>query len=140
VKIRVVLCKTLCIDNLEDMSDGEIDELDPRQLARVVGQADKLVASGRMTPEEADRLRAAPDHSSALQVVSDIRSRHTSERLDAAVAEGAMSKEEADTIREQVRGGGHSRALHSKLARLRLRRRKRTEPADDASPGDADEE
>lgn len=140
VTIQSVLHNTLCIDNLADMNDGEIDELDPRQLARVVSQADKLVASGRLTPEEADRLRAAPDHSSALQVVRDIRARHTSERLDAAVAEGATSKEEADTIREQIRGGEHSRALHSNLARFRLRRRKRTEPADDASPGEADEE
>ncbi|MBS1894591.1 MAG: hypothetical protein JST59_25090 [Actinobacteria bacterium] len=60
------------------MVQGE--ELDPRQVARIVSQADKLVASGRLTPEEADRLRAATDHPSALQVVRDIRARHTSER------------------------------------------------------------
>jgi hypothetical protein len=122
------------------MDDGEIDELDPRQVARVVSQADKLVASGRLTPEEAERLRAATDHSSALQVVRDIRVRHASERLDVAVAEGTIGREEADAIIGRIRGGEHSRALHSHLARFRPRRRKRAETDDPAGEAATDEE
>jgi polyhydroxyalkanoate synthesis regulator phasin len=112
------------------MSDEEIDGLDPKRLSRITGQADKLVAAGRLTADEAQRLRAAPDVSRAEQVVREIRARHASERLDAAVAEGAMSRQEADNLLERVRGGEHSRALRSHLARFRLGRRKQPKPAD----------
>ena len=115
------------------MGDGDTDELDPRQLARVVSQADKLVASGRLTPEEAERLRAADDHADAMQVVRDVRTRHASERLDAAVAEGSVSRGEADTIIGRIRGGEHSRALHADLARFRARQHESADPTEDAS-------
>lgn len=115
------------------MNENEIDGLNPKRLARIAGQADKLVAAGRLTAAEADRLRAAPDVSRAEQVVREIRARHASERLDVAVAEGAMSRQEADDVLERVRGGEHSRALRSHLARFRVRRRKRTRPAESGS-------
>lgn len=94
---------------------------EPARLERVVEQADKMVASGRLTAEEADRLRAAPDPGQTEGVLRDIRARHAGERLDVAVAEGAMTREEADRILEQVRGGEHSRKLRSHLAQFRPR-------------------
>lgn len=111
------------------MSDDEIDGLDPMRLSRIAGQTDKLVASGRLTADEAERLRTAPDVSRAEQVVREIRARHASERLDAAVAEGAMSRPEADDLLERVRGGEHSPAFRSHLARFRVRRRKQPKAA-----------
>lgn len=122
------------------MSDAEIDGLDPRRLDRIAGQADKLVAAGRLTADEARRLRAAPDVSRAEQVLREIRTRHASERLDAAVAEGAMSRQEADDLLERVRGSEHSRALHSHLARLRIKHRKQPKPdAPGSQAGDSSE-
>lgn len=115
------------------MSEDEIDGLDPKRLSRIAGQADKLVAAGRLTADEAQRLRAAPDVSRAEQVVREIRARHASERLDAAVSEGAMSRQEADDVLERVRGGEHSRALRAHLSGFRLGRRKQPKPAEPGS-------
>lgn len=115
------------------MSEDEIDELDPERLSRIAGQADKLVAAGRLTAEEARQLRAAPDVSRADQVMREIRARHAAERLDAAVAEGAMSRQEADDLLERVRGGEHSRALRSHLSRFRVKRRKQPKQAEPGS-------
>jgi polyhydroxyalkanoate synthesis regulator phasin len=112
------------------MDEDEIDGLDPKRLSRIAGQADKLVAAGRLTADEAQRLRAAPDVSRAEQVVREIRARHASERLDAAVGEGAMSRQEADDLLERVRGGEHSRALRSHLSRFRVKRRKQPKPTE----------
>lgn len=93
------------------------------RLERVVEQIDKMVASGKMTSEEAERLRAAPDPASVERALRDIRARHAGERLEVAVAEGAMTRQEADDILERVRGGEHSRKLRSHLAQFRPRRR-----------------
>lgn len=106
------------------MSQEEIDGLDPERLSRIAGQADKLVAAGRLTLDEAQRLRAAPDVSHAEQVVREIRARHASERLDAAVSEGVMTRQQADDLLERVRSGEHSRTLRSHLSRFRVKRRK----------------
>jgi len=115
------------------MGEDEIDGLDPKRLSRIAGQADRLVAAGRLTADEAQRLRAAPDVSRAEQVVREIRARHASERLDAAVAEGAMSRHEADDLLARVRGGEHSRALRSHLSRFRVKPRKQPKPAEPGS-------
>jgi len=80
-----------------------------------------MVASGRLTAEEAERLRAAPDPTGTEKVLRDIRARHAGERLDVAVAEGAMTREDADDILERVRRGEHSRNLRSHLAQFRPR-------------------
>jgi polyhydroxyalkanoate synthesis regulator phasin len=112
------------------MGDGESNGLDPERLSRIAGQADKLVAAGRLTADEAHQLRAAPDAARAEQVLREIRARHASERLDAAVSEGAMRRREADDLLERVRGGEHSRALRSHLSRFRVKRRERPEKAE----------
>ena len=87
-------------------------------IERVVEQADKMVASGRFTAEEAQRLKAARDTGGAQRVLWDIRARHARERLDVAVAEGAMTREEAEDILRRVQGGEHSRRLRSHLAQF----------------------
>ncbi len=117
--IQGVLISTVCRDKLRLMSEDEIDGLDAKRLRRIAAQAGKLVAAGRLTADEAERLRAAPDLSRARRVVREIRARHASERLDDAVAEGTVSRQEADELVERLRGGEHSRALRAHLARFR---------------------
>lgn len=85
---------------------------------RLVEQADKMVRSGRLTAEEAARLRAAAGTGETEQVIRSIRARHAGMRLDAAVGAGAMSQAEADGLLERVHGGEHSRRLRSHLAQF----------------------
>ncbi|MHB1533891.1 MAG: hypothetical protein ACYC1D_04605 [Acidimicrobiales bacterium] len=78
-----------------------------------------MVASGRVSEQEGERLRAAggPDEFDA--VVGEIRVRHAGARLDAAVAGGAMSQEEADANLARLRNGEHPRSLREHLRSLR---------------------
>jgi polyhydroxyalkanoate synthesis regulator phasin len=103
--------------------DHDSTEAFPPRLERVVEQADKMVAAGRLTAEEAEFLRAAPGPAGAEKVLREIRARHAGERLDVAVAEGAMTRHEADGILDAVRGGEHSRQLRSHLIQFRPQRR-----------------
>lgn len=114
--------------------DEEPTTPEPARLERLVEQADKMVESGRLTAEEAARLKAAPDPGRAEAVLRVIRARHAAERLDVAVAEGAMTRAEADEVLERVRGGEHSRNLRSHLAQFRPRRRSK----DKSGPRSAD--
>jgi hypothetical protein len=109
----------------------------PRRLDRLVEQADRMVDSGRLTAEEADQLKAAPDAGRAEAVLRDIRARHAGERLAVAVAQGAMTQAEADDVLERVRGGEHSRRLRSHLAQFRPRRRSKDKPASSSPDPDA---
>jgi hypothetical protein len=79
---------------------------------------DKLVASGRLTAEEADRLRAAEPSGQAEDVLTDIRARHAAASLETAVAAGTLSREEVDEILGQIRSGEHSPDLRARVRRL----------------------
>jgi hypothetical protein len=109
---------------------------DSVRIERVVAQADKMVASGRLTVEEAEGLKTASDGTDEETVLRDIRARHAGERLDVAVAEGNLTREEADDILRRLRGGEHSRTLRSHLARFRPRRR----PKGTTAPPSSDHE
>ncbi len=45
---------------------------------RIIGQLDKMVASGRVTEQEAEQLRASEGTSEFEHVVGEIRARHAS--------------------------------------------------------------
>jgi hypothetical protein len=90
---------------------------------------DKLVATKRLTKEEADRLRSAELDGQVEDVLTSIRARHASARVDAAVDVGRLSRDEADHIVNQIRAGEHSPALRARVRRLTQ--------ADDESPGGA---
>ena len=83
--------------------------------ARVIEQLDRMVASGRITPEEADRLRAAAGTTEFDAVMAAIRARHAQAHTDAAVAAGTMSPEDAAAALEQVRQGDHSADLRRRI-------------------------
>ena len=86
---------------------------------RLVERLDHMVASGRLTEPEAERLRTASEPTDFDDAVRNVRVRHARVKLDAAVADGEITRKEADELLEQLRNGEHPRSLR---ARLRERR------------------
>ena len=86
---------------------------------RILQQLDKMVASGQVTPGEAERLRKAQGKPEFEAAVLDVRLRHAGELLDSAVRAGQMSQQEADVQLERLRKGEHPKGLR---ARLRMHR------------------
>ena len=87
--------------------------------SRIVKQLDKMVALGRMTESEANRLRAAQGTPEFELVLGEVRARHASAYLDAAVEDRRMTEEEAEDQRQKLRRGEHPKGLR---ARLRMHR------------------
>jgi hypothetical protein len=85
------------------------------QPERIIEQLEKMTASGRITPEEAARLRAAAGTTEFDVVMGSIRARHARVHTDAAVADGRMSPADAETALERVRDGDHSAALRAHI-------------------------
>lgn len=77
-----------------------------------------MVASGRVSDKEAERLRAASDEDSFEAGIREIRARHAGAKLDAAVQAGQMTREEADANLERLRQGEHPRALKAHLRNI----------------------
>jgi hypothetical protein len=82
---------------------------------RVIEQLDRMVDSGRITPEEANRLRVTAGTTEFDAVMSAIRARHAQAHTDAAVAAGTMSPEDAAAALESVRQGDHSADLRRRI-------------------------
>jgi hypothetical protein len=74
-------------------------------------QLDRLLASGRITSAEADRLREATNRDEFDAAARDVSIRHAQAQLDAAVKVGEMTEEEARTQLEVLRSGQHRRTL-----------------------------
>ena len=87
---------------------------------RIIKQLDKMVQTGRMTEDEAQRIRDAGGTPEFEEAVLNVRVRHASEQLDAAVADGEMTRAEADGQLQRLRDGEHPKGLR---ARLRMHRR-----------------
>ncbi len=85
------------------------------QQERIIEQLEKMVGSGRVTPEEAGRLRATAGTTEFDAVMGKIRARHAEVHTDAAVAAGKLSQEEADTTLDRVRDGEHTAALRAHI-------------------------
>ncbi len=88
---------------------------------RVLAQLEKMLASGRITDEEAAALRSASGPEQFDRAVGAIQARHAAARLDAAIAAGEMTREEADASLEQLRAGEHPRGLRARLSGHRRR-------------------
>lgn len=97
-------------------------------LRRLPRGLDKLVESGRLTAEEADRLRTA-GAGQIEGVLRSIRTRHAAASLHAAVASGSLERAEADRILERVRAGDHSPQLRAQIRHLARPRREPRPPA-----------
>ena len=88
---------------------------------RIVAQADKMLEAGRITPEEAERLRATEGTDEFERVVAAIRARHAGAHMAAAVTQGEMTQEEADASLERLRRGEHPDGLRARLRKHRAR-------------------
>jgi polyhydroxyalkanoate synthesis regulator phasin len=86
--------------------------MDPR---RLMERLDAMVSNGRITDEEAVRLRATEGTPAFDDVVAGIRARHARVHTDTAVADGRMSQEEADGLFERVLAGEHSGELRKQV-------------------------
>ena len=82
---------------------------------RILQQLDKMVASGQVTQDEAERLREAQGKPEFEAAVLDVRLRHAGEQLDSAVTAGQMSQQEADDQLERLRNGEHPKGLRARL-------------------------
>jgi polyhydroxyalkanoate synthesis regulator phasin len=97
----------------------------PTSRARLVKRLDKLVEAGRVTPEEAARLRAATDSSEFDDTVLEIRLRHARVIVDEAVADGRVSQAEADVLLERLRNREDPSFLRGLRRRVPARDRRR---------------
>jgi hypothetical protein len=87
--------------------------------SRILEQLDKMVSSGRVTDDEAARLRTANGTDEFGQVVNEIRMRHASVHMAQSVADGHITMKESESYLEQIRHGEHPRDLRSRLGRRR---------------------
>ena len=83
----------------------------PRDGDRLLQRLDKMLETGRVRVEEAERLRSAADTEDFDEAVREIRLRHATERLDEALDDGRITPEEAATILERLRNGEDPRFL-----------------------------
>jgi hypothetical protein len=78
-----------------------------------------MVASGRLTEEEAASLQSAPSDAEFERAMGAIRARHAGDHLASAVAEGDMPQDEADAYLDALRAGEHPDGLRARLAKRR---------------------
>jgi len=77
-----------------------------------------MVKAGRITPEEAERLRAAGDADAFQATLGEIMARHAGPDLEAAVVAGGLTQPEADDLMHQLRRGEHAPGLRGHLRQL----------------------
>jgi polyhydroxyalkanoate synthesis regulator phasin len=86
---------------------------------RIMEQIDHMVELGRITEEEAARLRATEGTDEFDAAVGAIRARHAGAHMEGAIAEGEMSQEEADGYLDRLHQGEHPEGLRARLRRHR---------------------
>jgi polyhydroxyalkanoate synthesis regulator phasin len=88
---------------------------------RIVGQLDKMVATGRITQPEAARLRATEGTPEFDAAIGAVRARHAEEQMVGAIRSGEVTQEEADAYLERLLQGEHPKGLRARLAKHRPR-------------------
>jgi len=80
--------------------------------AQILVRVDKMLAAGRITEDDATRLRAAAETGVGLDdAVKAVRSKHVRAKVDDAIDDGRLTAEEADSVVDEVE--------HGHMARLR---------------------
>jgi predicted outer membrane protein len=101
------------------MTEDCTNSLSSTRRERLEQRVEKMRASGRLSEQEAARLRAARGPAEFDEAVRDVRVRHAGARLEAAVADGTIARDEADALLERLRSGEHSRSLRARIGALR---------------------
>ena len=83
--------------------------------ARLVGRLDKMVQAGRLTEEDAERLRAAANSGQLDDAVREIQLKHARERVNTALENGRLTQEEARAIFDRLAKGEDLRFLRGLL-------------------------
>jgi len=102
-----------------DEDEDVEDQTGPKSRQRLVERLDHMVESGRVTEEEAERVRAAGGPAEFEHAVRNIRLRHAGARLGTAVEDGSMSQAEADGLLARIGRGEHPRSIRAHLSKLR---------------------
>lgn len=97
-----------------------------------------MVRSGRLTDQEAERLRSARGQAEFDDVVRTIRVRHAGEKLRAGVADGSVTAQEDDGFLDRLKNGEHSGALRAQLSRLLHQNSPPERGQDDMPDGEVD--
>ena len=84
-----------------------------------MASVDKMVGSGRITGQEAERMRAAGSPGEVDEVVREISLRHAGTKLNAAVDDDRLTKVEADGFLDRLRAGEPLKSLQAELRGLR---------------------
>jgi hypothetical protein len=82
---------------------------------RIMERLDAMVAAGRVTEEEAARLRATEGTDAFGPALAAVRARHAAVHTEAAVHEGRMTEGEAEAALDRVRSGEHSGELRRRI-------------------------
>jgi hypothetical protein len=97
------------------MDDTEENIWPGKEEQRILQQLDRMVSAGRITPAEAERLRAADNIDAFQSVTGGIRARHAGASLDEAVADGHLTQPEADDLMHRIRRGEHDPGVRKQL-------------------------
>ena len=95
---------------------------------------DKMLAAGRITPEEAASVSLAEDDRARESALSAIRLRHARERVQVAIDSDQMSESDAAAFLERVANGEEPKALRALLRHGRGRHT--TPPSSGGPPGE----
>ena len=126
------LTATECIATLGSMDESLNRDTNGKRRKRLAERADQMAKSGRLTRQEAERLRSADNPGEFDEVVRNIRVRHAGAKLGAAVEDGSVTREDADGFLDRLRSGEHSAALRSQLRKLRPENRNSARGQSDA--------
>lgn len=78
---------------------------------RLDERLDKMLAAGRLTDEEAQRLRSATTADGREEVARAIQLRHARARIDEAVENGSVAEAETTALVERLESGEDLRFL-----------------------------
>lgn len=106
---------------MDNAQDGDWPGKDQQ---RILQRLDHMVSTGRITPEEAERIRAAGDADAFQAAMGDVMARHAGPELDAAVAAGRMTQPDADSLKDRLSRGEHAPGLRGYLRRSVKHRRR----------------
>jgi hypothetical protein len=101
---------------MDNTADGNWPGPDQQRILR---RLDRMVSAGRITPQEAERVRAAGDADAFQAALGEVRARHAAADLDVAVADGSLTQPEADELRHRLRRGEHTPGLRKQLRQWR---------------------
>jgi len=107
---------------------------------KLLRQLDRLVNAGRITTQEAERLRSAGTDQEFEDQLRYIRRRHVRGQVRAAASRGLLSQTEADDLLQSFERTGDPHLLSDLRRRLqRLRRTPTRRPGNSTDNGNRDD-